>query len=558
MEIDPYSLLLSSPTLTVFLVIALGYLIGKINIKGFELGATGGVLLIALLFGHYDLAPHPFLGTVGFTLFIYLVGLQAGPRFFNVLMEDGARYIGLALVVAISAFIAAKLLAAGFGLDDGLAAGILAGALTSTPTLVGAQSVLETGVAVVPPGESADVLLESISVGYAITYVFGMVGLILAVKLMPMLLRIDLTGQAQSYARKKGYSEDKKTAPQGLPVVRGYQVNEGGRIAGKTRRHLEATEDQRVTAVRVKRGEKIIELSMDDTVEAGDKIAILAAPERHAEMRDDPDLTSSILDKDLLDTYITSAEIVVTRSEVAGRSLSELRLTPDFNCFVTRIQRSQIDLPLRDSTVLQRADTLTVVGDSQQIDKLAEWLGVIERDVQELDLVTFASGIALGLLIGLIQVKVGNISVGLGSAGGLLLAGILFGYLRSHNPTFGRVPPAARYAIMELGLMLFMVNIGLQAGGGVLEALLSVGPVIILCGMIVLLAPLVTGFLVGTYVLKLNPALLLGALTGAMTSTPALGVVQQAAKSSMPALGYAGTYAFANVLLTVAGTLMML
>ena len=558
MEVDPYSLLQSSPTLAVFLAIALGYLIGKTAIKGFELGATGGVLLVALAFGHYGLAPHPFLGTVGFTLFIYSVGLQAGPRFFNVLMEDGPRYIMLALVVAASAFVLAKLLATGFGLDNGLAAGILAGALTSTPTLVGAQSAVETGVAMIPTGQSASLLLEQISVGYALTYVFGMVGLILAVKLIPSFLHIDLASQAGRYARKKGYADDKKRVPQGLPVVRGYEIKEGGRIAGKTRRQLRAEEGQQVTAVRVKRDGKIIELGLDDRVEAGDKAAILAAPERHAEMRDSPDLAPGILDADLLDTFITSAEIVVTRSEAAGRNLGDLQLAPEFNCFVTRVRRSQIDLPLRHDTVLQHADTLTVVGDSGQIDKLAGWLGVIEREVNELDLVTFASGIALGLLIGLIQLRVGGIAIGLGSSGGLLLAGILFGYLRSHNPTFGRVPPAARFAIMELGLMLFMVNIGLQAGQGVVDALLSVGPAVILCGVLVLLAPLAIGFLFGIYALRLNPALLLGALTGAMTSTPALGVVQQAAKSPMPALGYAGTYAFANVLLTVAGTLMML
>jgi putative transport protein len=205
-----------------------------------------------------------------------------------------------------------------------------------------------------------------------------------------------------------------------------------------------------------------------------------------------------------------------------------------------------------------KADTLTVAGDSQAIERLTERIGSIEKDIKETDLVTFSFGIVIGLLIGLISLKIGSINIGIGSAGGLLLSGIIFGYLRASYPTFGRVPPAARYIIMELGLMFFMVNVGINAGAGVVEALISVGPVLILCGILVLILPVVVGYLFGTHILKLNPALLLGSLTGAMTSTPALSALQDAAKSSMPALGYAGTYAFANVLLTLAGTLIML
>jgi putative transport protein len=124
-------------------------------------------------------------------------------------------------------------------------------------------------------------------------------------------------------------------------------------------------------------------------------------------------------------------------------------------------------------------------------------------------------------------------------------------------PTFGRVPAPARYILMELGLMMFMAAVGLNAGGGIVEALASSGPLIILSGAVVTLVPALVGYLFGRYALGLNPALLLGAITGAMTSTPALNVVTEAAKSTVPALGYAGTYTFANVLLTFAGALMM-
>jgi putative transport protein len=154
--------------------------------------------------------------------------------------------------------------------------------------------------------------------------------------------------------------------------------------------------------------------------------------------------------------------------------------------------------------------------------------------------------------------KAGAVAIGLGTAGGLLVTGILLGYLSSINPTFGRVPAAARYLLKELGLMLLMASIGLNAGGGIVEGLLNVGPAIVVGALLVATLPIGIGYVVGRKLLHLNPALLLGSLTGAMTSTPALGVVTDAARSSVPAIGYAGTYTFANVLLTFAGSYMMM
>lgn len=558
MEIDLFTLFNENLALVIFVAIGLGFLIGRVNIRGFELGSTGGVLLVGLLFGHFGFRSEPIVGTIGFVLFIYSVGLQAGPRFFNVMLEDGRRYVALSLMVAIVGFATAGGLAYLFDLDSGFAAGVLAGALTSTPTLVGAQNALDTGIAVIEPGLTSAVLHQHIAAGYAITYIFGTIGLILIVKFVPSLLGIDLAKASREYAQEKGYGDEEKTIVHGLPVVRGYEVVEG-ELAGKTRREIEASShDVEAGLLRLLREGRPLELDLDDKVNVGDKIAILAPPEIHAEMIAMPGLKPGVLDKDLLDSYITTSEIVVTRKYAVGRSLQDLGIIERYGCFVTKIMRSQIALPIAKETTLMKADILMVAGDAQAIERLAEQIGSIEKDVKETDLVTFATGIVLGLLIGLISFRIGNISLGVGSAGGLLLSGIVFGYLRASNPTFGRVPPAARYIIMELGLMLFMVNVGISAGDGVLQVLLAHGPILILCGTIVLVLPVVLGYAFGRYVLRLNPALLLGSLTGAMTSTPALSAVQDAAKSSMPALGYAGTYAIANILLTLAGTMIML
>jgi putative transport protein len=181
-------------------------------------------------------------------------------------------------------------------------------------------------------------------------------------------------------------------------------------------------------------------------------------------------------------------------------------------------------------------------------------------------MITFSLGIAVGVLIGLISVQVGGFSLGLGSAGGLLAAGLIVGFLRSVRPTFGRrsvrptfgrLPDAARWIFMEFGLLLFMAGVGLRAGGDIVEVFLQAGPKLVVAGMFVTVTPVAVGYLFGRKVLGLNPVILLGGITGAMTSGASLSMVTNAARSAVPALGYTGSYAFANVLLTVAGSVIL-
>ncbi len=244
-------------------------------------------------------------------------------------------------------------------------------------------------------------------------------------------------------------------------------------------------------------------------------------------------------------------------ADSVGVSLGELGVTESYGCFLTKAVRVQVSLPLEPSTKLQRGDVLSVTGPSGKVDGLGSRLGHIERSVAETDLLTLAIGIAAGIAIGTLSVTIAGVSVGLGTAGGLLVTGLVIGYLRSIRPTFGRIPTAARWVFMELGLQMFMAGVGISAGSGIVETLQSVGPSLVLCGIVVTVAPVVVGWLVGSLVLRMNPAVLLGAIAGAMTSGAALSTVNSVARSSVPALGYTGAYAFANVILTIAGTLIV-
>ncbi len=541
-----------------FVCLSLGYLLGRVRIRSFELGSGGGVLIVAILLGHLGVTIDPTVGAVGFVLFIYSVGWQAGPRFFSVFRTDGPKYVLLATIVAVIAFVAARWLSALAGLDLTTTAGVLAGALTSTPTLIGAESAVESGAAGFASPEARDAAINAVSVGYAITYVFGTVGLMFVVRLVPQYLGLDLPKAAADFASLRGYKSDSEASQiANRPIIRAYVITNpeyaGQRVADLAKR---IRKNEVIT--RIKTGDDLVtEGILDHVFKVGDRFALLATPQRHAELRKAFNVTTDVLDDDLVDTETAVEEVTVTQSDFAGRSLAELSLFSRFNTFLSSVRRSQLELPRDPSTVILKGDVLTVSGERSMLDRLIDAAGYAERKIVNTDLITFSFGIIVGLAIGEIKINVGTVEIGIGAAGGLLLSGLVVGFLRSIHPTFGHVPPAARFLLMEIGLLFFLTGVGLRAGSGIVEALASAGIWIVLIGVAVTLLPLIGGYIVGHYFLRMNPAVLLGALTGAMTSTPALGIVQDIAKSSVPALGYAGTYAFANILLTAAGTLML-
>lgn len=557
MEIHIYDLLRDNWLFLLFIVIGLGYLIGNVRIFGIPAGPTIGVLLAGLFFGHYELSINQGVGTFGFALFIFSVGLQAGPSFFSAFREDGPKYIALAALVAITGFLLAWLIARTLGFENGFDAGLLAGALTSTPTLAGAQDVVRSGLALIPAGGNEQKVMENIGIGYALTYIIGTLSVIMLVRYMPRYLDLNLQAMANTYAREKGLlpkTGARDTTPDTLPVIRAYRVGAEG--AGKTLGQRAAELDQIGAALRVRRDGEILDPSPDLELCEGDVVSVIASLSAHRwgqKMHG-----GEVLDAELLNYRIDAHDVVVLSNYATGKSLSELDLPRNHGCWVNGLTRAGVELPVSNDSVLQKGDRLHVVGEEVRLRRLAELIGYVEQEVDETDLVTFSFGMAAGVLLGLIVFKVGGVAIGLGTAGGLLVTGILVGYLSSLNPTFGRVPAAARYLLRELGLMLLMASIGLNAGGGIVEALLEVGPAIVLAAVLVATLPLAIGYVVGRKLLRLNPALLLGSLTGAMTSTPALAVVTDAARSSVPAIGYAGTYTFANVLLTFAGGYMMM
>ncbi len=556
MEIDIFSTLQSNPILLFFVTLGLGFFVGRLNLRGITLGSSVGVIITGLCLGHLGLSlPPTEWGSVGFAIFIYAVGVSAGPRFFDILRGSALKYLSLAAVTALTAGLLAYQLSSWMQLEEGMAAGMLAGALTSTPTLVAAQDAIQAGLADLPSGVKPQTALRNLSVSYALTYGFGTIGVMLLIRLLPRFTKLDLQQQALLVEQGMGLARSASGAVgETTALVQAYQIRSED-FTGKSLKELDLGAKHKFTVGRVKRGDEVFDAEAATTLQPGDKVSVLASFDVHQVI---PDLLGPrIQDRDLLDTHVDSCEVVVTNEAAVNRKLGDLHLMGERGFWVTRVLRSQIELPLQPSTVIQRGDVMYLTGIRGSLRQLARGLGQIEAEIHETDIPTFAMGIAIGLLLGDISVKFGNINLTLGTAGGLLLVGIAIGFLRSLNPTFGRVPEAARWVLQELGLLFFLAGVGLTAGGQIQGAFLSVGPGLLLSGAIVTIVPPLVAYAFGLWALRLNPAVLLGGICGAMTSTSALSLVSAEAKSEVPALGYAGAYAFANVMLTFAGSLMM-
>jgi len=541
-------LLREHPVGLLFVVLAVGYLIGKTRIRGFELGSVTGVLFAGLVFGHLGYEIPANAKTFGFVLFIFSVGFQAGPSFFEVVRRDGARYFVLAMVVAATGFALTAWLAGLLEFPAGISAGLLAGAMTTTPTLAAAQDTLQSGTVALPDGMTAADAVRNVGSAYAITYLFGLVGLIVIIRTLPGVLGIDLAAEAE----KEG-GEEIPPAPGERISVRAFRV-EVDELVGIPHRELKNRVPDSAALLGMQRGGERVEIDDDTTLQIGDEILLVAKLDRFVEAP--RTVGTEIAHSALLEAEPESVQIVVTRRDAVGLSLGELGVTQNYGCFLTGLSRLQVDLGSEPTLALQRGDVLSVTGPPANVEKLGERLGHLERPMIETDLLTLAVGIAAGIALGTLSVSIGGLSIGLGTAGGLLTTGLVIGWLRSVHPTFGRIPGAARWLFMELGLQMFMAAVGVSAGSGIVETLLDVGLSLALCGIVVTALPVAAGWIVGRW-MGLNPAVLLGAITGAMTSGAALSVVNSAARSSVPALGYTGAYAFANVILTIAGTLIV-
>lgn len=548
----------TDPEIAVFLAIALGVFIGRIRLGSFHLGSVAGALLMGLLIGQIGLEVPAGLKSVFFVMFIYAVGFKSGPEFFGSLNRGTLKLVLLSVVLCATALGAILLMYAIFDFDAGFTAGLGAGALTDTAIMGTATSAINQ----LTLDAAAKAQLNShMAIAYAITYLFGTIGLIVFVgSIAPKLLGVNLRESARELELELGISKEEEaiTVPYTRMVVRAHQVAENGQAAGLRIIDLEKPHES-LTVERVVRAGKVIERDEDFVLMAGDVIGVYAL--RDAVGNLSHWVGPEIDHPEALSFATRQVDIVLTSAEFAGKTIHQAksRLATDrrLGCFVNNISRQGYDLPLLPNTVLRRGDLVSLTGRTASVEAMAKRLGRIRKNNYKSDIAVHTLGMVIGSLLGLLSTHIGMIPVELGIGGGVLVAALVIGWYNSRHPEIGALPPAAQWAFSEFGLTAFGAVVGLLAGPAAFAAMKEQGLALLLSGAVVTILPPLVALYFGRYVLRLHPMILFGALAGAQTEAASMNKIIEQSGSNTPVIGFTVCYAISNVLLAVCGPIIV-
>jgi putative transport protein len=554
------SMLAKYPELAVFLAIGIGYWIGSLKLGGFSLGGVTGSLMAGIVIGLLFKVPVAATAkSLIFLLFLFGIGYEVGPRFFAAMKGAGWRFAVLGAFMPVVGLLTAWQVARFLDLDQGFAAGMLSGALTESPAMGTASEAIN---ALNIADGLKQTLVAHIGVADALCYVFGALGVILVCSTIgPRLLGIDLHEEALKLEAQYGIKRTRAgVASAWKPFeFRAYRVDPSARAAGKTVAEAEQLEPgMRLFVERIRRGNEILEVQADTRLLAGDVVVI--SGRREALVGVLGARAQEADDRELLDIPVASFQIFVSAKGIAGRTLEDLAGEDAVRgVFLRQVVRYGQEIPIGTQTVIERGDVLHVVGSEAAVLRAVPILGEVIGPSDVTDFFTVGTAIFIGALAGAAaSFAFGGVQISIGTSVGTLIAGIMVGYARSLRPVFGRVPDGAVKFMQSFGLAGFVAMVGIGAGPHFVEGVRQAGLSVLLGGMVVTLMPLIVGLYFGRYVLRINPLLLLGALSGAQTFTPGLAAVQEKSGSSIAVLGYSGAVPVGHVFLTMFGTVIVL
>ena len=532
-------------------IITLGMLIGKIQIKGVSLGVTF-VLFVGILAGHLgcniDPAVLDFLKNFGLILFIFTIGLQVGPGFFSSFKTSGLKMNGLAccmILLGVGATVGLSFLFAEY-VDAPMMVGIMSGAVTSTPGLGAAQEALQqlsaTGAI---EGE-----LPPISLGYAVAYPMGVLGIILTMMLLRVIFRVDLKAE-ESNLQQKQTSHEK-------PDILTFRITNSN-IDGLTLAELKHSFGHEFVATRLRANEQVSIPHADTVLHTGNLILVVT---RHANAKLLQKLLGEPIDYEWKDDESTmvSRRIVVTRDSINGKTIGQLHLRSAFNVNITRVGRAGIDLLARPDLVLQVGDRMMVVGPLENIKKAEAMLGNTLKRLNNPHIITIFLGILMGILVGSIPIYFPNMPmpVRLGLAGGPLIVAILLGRFGYKLKLITYTTQSANLMLREIGICLFLASVGLASGGRFVETVVSPNGLLwIGCGVLItMIPPLIVG--VVARLMKFDFFSICGLIAGSHTNIPPLAYANSLTETDEPAVAYSTVYPLATFLRILSAQILIL
>ena len=542
--------LIANPVISIFVCLALGYLIGKLKIKSFTIGATVGTLLVGLLIslvfkgaGTYQIDGT--VKTIFFSLFIFAIGYEVGPSFFASLKSSGLKIIILSLFFAVAAFVVSIVLFKAFGIGAGEAGGILAGSLTQSAILGTADSTMKGMLS----GTELKTAESQMAIAYALTYVFGTVGVVVFLKNgAAKLIGVNLTDTVKKKIDQTNFHESSSdNTVVGNIKARAFCIENGAEFIGKTIGSVEEQYGDDLTITQIIRKGKKVNLASDVQLLEGDTVTIIGLLD--AVLHFEAPGMKETDDSEALKLDVIKQEIVLTNHF----SLDVIKHLSENGIVIS--ERKRDNNVLSEDQALKALDHLTLVGPKALIAKVVKKLGYVKDTGTETDVSFISMGLVVGLLIGAISFVVSGIPITLGSGGGALIGGLLFGYYQDKHSNYGLMPKATRWFCKSVGLNLFIAIVGLTSGASFLSALQSMGVKVLLIGVLVTILPHIASVYFGRFVLKLDAVDIIGALCGAGTCTAALNGVVEEYESSIFAVAYTPGYAMGNILLTVLGPL---
>lgn len=548
-----------SPEIALFLSLAVGYWVGQINFGKFQLGGVGGSLLAAVVISQAGVTVDNGVKAVMFAVFIYAVGYDSGPGFFNSLNRKTLREIAMAVFMALAGLVTVIVCAKLFHLNKGLAAGLAAGGMTQSAIIgTAGDAIARLGL----PPDQVKAMQADVAIGYAVTYVFGSLGaIIVCVNILPKFMGQGLR-EASLDAEKEMSGGGGSTGPgqvTALPELFG-RVFRVEAAAGKTVKQLETAEKDLVAIEKVRRAGKAIDATPDFVLSRDDVVLVVGRREQMVEVG--ALIGPEVPDSGGMSLVMQTRQLVFTKKGMNHTTIAEVRKNVDrdmrHGVYIEKIERVGQPVPVLPQTKLEHGDVITVYGTATDTRRAVQEAGYELAYSNKTDFIYMGVGLVLGLLIGLIVVNVAGIPLTLGSGGGCLLAGLLFGWMRGKHPMYGVMPPAASQLLKDFGLAAFVAVVGLNSGLQAVVTIKQSGITIFLLGVVVTMVPLILTMLFGRYVLKYNnAAILAGALSGARSANPAFGGILDKAESAVPTVPFAITYAIANVLLTLLGPLVV-
>ncbi|HVI44954.1 MAG TPA: aspartate-alanine antiporter [Chitinophaga sp.] len=553
------------PEIAVMLTLLIGFLIGRVHIKGFTLGTVTGVLLVGIAIGSIHVQIPGTAKSIFFLFFLFCTGYGIGPQFFQGLRKDGLPIALFSFIVCCSSLLFCWLIASLLHFDTGTAAGLMSGANTCSAIIgVASNTIGELNIS----DTEKTTLINQIPVAYAVTYIFGTAGTSWFLSVIGPWF---MSGSRAKLIAITKEMEDQISDPvadgQGnirnaydQVAFRAYVVNDDLIGNGKPVSAIEKVlldQKQLLYILRVRREGKLMNVSPNFVILPGDIIGV--GGQRSSAIAAEALLGKEVADAELLTFPVHTVNVVITNKRAVNRPIGEVIHEPELHgVSVRKITRAGIEIPLSGHTILQKGDVAELVAIQQELDAAVSILGYKERTGVETDIVYLAGGIVLGTLVGALSVRIGNVPLELSTSGGALLAGLFFGWLRGVNPRFGYIPPSAQWVLSKLGLHVFIAIVGLTSSEGFVSGLKEEGLTLFLAGLVLSLLPMVLALFLSKYIFKFHPAIGLGACAGAHDESAPLLAVQDALNSKVPALGYTVAYAVANITLTASGVVIVL